>query len=70
MTVTSPKVAASPTPSTDLLGLGSTITTQNSAPRASKGASLLVDVFSGNIAAFPVETPVSVGPVADENFSR
>uniref|UniRef100_A0A673XVG2 AP-2 complex subunit alpha n=1 Tax=Salmo trutta TaxID=8032 RepID=A0A673XVG2_SALTR len=51
-------VATSPTPSTDLLGLGSTIATQNSAPRASKGASLLVDVFSGNIAAFPVETPV------------
>ncbi|XP_014031354.1 AP-2 complex subunit alpha-2 isoform X2 [Salmo salar] len=69
-TTSNAKVAASPTPSTDLLGLGSTITTQNSAPRASKGASLLVDVFSGNIAAFPVETPVSVGPVADENFSR
>ncbi|XP_045564179.1 AP-2 complex subunit alpha-2 isoform X3 [Salmo salar] len=68
-TTSNAKVAASPTPSTDLLGLGSTITTQNSAPRASKGASLLVDVFSGNIAAFPVETPVSVGPVADENFS-
>uniref|UniRef100_A0A8C7WG80 AP-2 complex subunit alpha n=1 Tax=Oncorhynchus mykiss TaxID=8022 RepID=A0A8C7WG80_ONCMY len=63
-------VAASPTPSTDLLGLGSTITTQNSAPPASKGTSLLVDVFSENIAAFPVETPVAVGPVADENFSR
>uniref|UniRef100_A0A8C8GE29 AP-2 complex subunit alpha n=1 Tax=Oncorhynchus tshawytscha TaxID=74940 RepID=A0A8C8GE29_ONCTS len=46
-------VAASPTPSTDLLGLGSTITTQNSAPPASKGTSLLVDVFSENIAAFP-----------------
>uniref|UniRef100_A0A8C7DZP7 AP-2 complex subunit alpha n=1 Tax=Oncorhynchus kisutch TaxID=8019 RepID=A0A8C7DZP7_ONCKI len=70
VTVTSPKVAASPTPSTDLLGLGSTITTQNSAPPASKGTSLLVDVFSENIAAFPVETPVAVGPVADENFSR
>ncbi|CAB1339311.1 unnamed protein product [Coregonus sp. 'balchen'] len=65
------QVAASPTPSTDLLGLGSTstITTQNSAPLASKGASLLVDVFSENLAAFPVETPVAVGPVADENFS-
>ncbi|XP_029623498.1 AP-2 complex subunit alpha-2 isoform X1 [Salmo trutta] len=63
------QVAASPTPSTDLLGLGSTITTQNSAPPASKGTSLLVDVFSENIAAFPVETPVAVGPVADENFS-
>uniref|UniRef100_A0A8C7I369 AP-2 complex subunit alpha n=1 Tax=Oncorhynchus kisutch TaxID=8019 RepID=A0A8C7I369_ONCKI len=60
-------VFASPTTSTDLLGLGSTIATQNS---ASKGASLLVDVFSGNTAAFPVETPVAVGPVADENFSR
>ncbi|XP_029577104.1 AP-2 complex subunit alpha-2 isoform X1 [Salmo trutta] len=68
-TTSNAKVATSPTPSTDLLGLGSTIATQNSAPRASKGASLLVDVFSGNIAAFPVETPVSVGPVADENFS-
>uniref|UniRef100_A0A8C7HW48 AP-2 complex subunit alpha n=1 Tax=Oncorhynchus kisutch TaxID=8019 RepID=A0A8C7HW48_ONCKI len=67
VTVTSPKVFASPTTSTDLLGLGSTIATQNS---ASKGASLLVDVFSGNTAAFPVETPVAVGPVADENFSR
>uniref|UniRef100_A0A8C8C6X6 AP-2 complex subunit alpha n=1 Tax=Oncorhynchus tshawytscha TaxID=74940 RepID=A0A8C8C6X6_ONCTS len=63
-------VFASPTTSTDLLGLGSTIATQNSAPPASKGASLLVDVFSGNTAAFPVETPVAVGPVADENFSR
>uniref|UniRef100_A0A4W5NGE0 AP-2 complex subunit alpha n=1 Tax=Hucho hucho TaxID=62062 RepID=A0A4W5NGE0_9TELE len=63
-------VAASPTPSTDLLGLGSTIATQNSAPPVSKGTSLLVDVFSENIAAFPVETPVAVGPVADENFSR
>uniref|UniRef100_A0A4W5MDK9 AP-2 complex subunit alpha n=1 Tax=Hucho hucho TaxID=62062 RepID=A0A4W5MDK9_9TELE len=63
-------VATSPTPSTDLLGLGSTIATQNSAPPASKGASLLVDVFSENISAFPVETPVAVGPVADENFSR
>ncbi|XP_041740314.1 AP-2 complex subunit alpha-2 isoform X2 [Coregonus clupeaformis] len=71
-TTTNAKVAASPTPSTDLLGLGSTptITTQNSAPPASKGASLLVDVFSENLAAFPVETPVAVGPVADENFSR
>ncbi|XP_052339291.1 AP-2 complex subunit alpha-2 isoform X1 [Oncorhynchus keta] len=68
-TTSNAKVAASPTPSTDLLGLGSTITTQNSAPPASKGASLLVDVFSENIAAFPVETPVAVGPVADENFS-
>uniref|UniRef100_A0A8C7QB80 AP-2 complex subunit alpha n=1 Tax=Oncorhynchus mykiss TaxID=8022 RepID=A0A8C7QB80_ONCMY len=63
-------VFASPTTSTDLLGLGSTIATQNSAPPASKGASLLVDVFSGNTAAFPVATPVAVGPVADENFSR
>uniref|UniRef100_A0A8C7QF11 AP-2 complex subunit alpha n=1 Tax=Oncorhynchus mykiss TaxID=8022 RepID=A0A8C7QF11_ONCMY len=70
VTVTSPKVFASPTTSTDLLGLGSTIATQNSAPPASKGASLLVDVFSGNTAAFPVATPVAVGPVADENFSR
>ncbi|XP_064848108.1 AP-2 complex subunit alpha-2 isoform X2 [Oncorhynchus masou masou] len=69
-TTSNAKVAASPTPSTDLLGLGSTITTQNSAPPASKGTSLLVDVFSENIAAFPVETPVAVGPVADENFSR
>uniref|UniRef100_A0A674A8C1 AP-2 complex subunit alpha n=1 Tax=Salmo trutta TaxID=8032 RepID=A0A674A8C1_SALTR len=68
-TTSNAKVAASPTPSTDLLGLGSTITTQNSAPPASKGTSLLVDVFSENIAAFPVETPVAVGPVADENFS-
>uniref|UniRef100_A0A4W5NGF0 AP-2 complex subunit alpha n=1 Tax=Hucho hucho TaxID=62062 RepID=A0A4W5NGF0_9TELE len=42
-------VAASPTPSTDLLGLGSTIATQNSAPPVSKGTSLLVDVFSENI---------------------
>uniref|UniRef100_A0A8C7HZ36 AP-2 complex subunit alpha n=1 Tax=Oncorhynchus kisutch TaxID=8019 RepID=A0A8C7HZ36_ONCKI len=64
---TTSNVFASPTTSTDLLGLGSTIATQNS---ASKGASLLVDVFSGNTAAFPVETPVAVGPVADENFSR
>uniref|UniRef100_A0A8C8C5Y5 AP-2 complex subunit alpha n=1 Tax=Oncorhynchus tshawytscha TaxID=74940 RepID=A0A8C8C5Y5_ONCTS len=56
-------VFASPTTSTDLLGLGSTIATQNSAPPASKGASLLVDVFSGNTAAFPVETPVAVGPM-------
>uniref|UniRef100_A0A8C7QEZ8 AP-2 complex subunit alpha n=1 Tax=Oncorhynchus mykiss TaxID=8022 RepID=A0A8C7QEZ8_ONCMY len=54
-------VFASPTTSTDLLGLGSTIATQNSAPPASKGASLLVDVFSGNTAAFPVATPVAVG---------
>ncbi|XP_038849292.1 AP-2 complex subunit alpha-2 isoform X3 [Salvelinus namaycush] len=69
-TTSNAKVAVSPTPSTDLLGLGSTIATQNSAPPASKVASLLVDVFSGNIAAFPVETPVAVGPVADENFSR
>uniref|UniRef100_A0A8L0DQ47 AP-2 complex subunit alpha n=1 Tax=Oncorhynchus mykiss TaxID=8022 RepID=A0A8L0DQ47_ONCMY len=46
---TTSNVAASPTPSTDLLGLGSTITTQNSAPPASKGTSLLVDVFSENI---------------------
>ncbi|XP_071257481.1 AP-2 complex subunit alpha-2 isoform X2 [Salvelinus alpinus] len=69
-TTSNAKVAASPTPSTDLLGLGSTIATQNSAPPASKVASLLVDVFSGNIAAFPVESPVAVGPVADENFSR
>ncbi|XP_023857363.1 AP-2 complex subunit alpha-2 isoform X1 [Salvelinus sp. IW2-2015] len=68
-TTSNAKVAASPTPSTDLLGLGSTIATQNSAPPASKVASLLVDVFSGNIAAFPVESPVAVGPVADENFS-
>uniref|UniRef100_A0A8C8GFU7 AP-2 complex subunit alpha n=1 Tax=Oncorhynchus tshawytscha TaxID=74940 RepID=A0A8C8GFU7_ONCTS len=60
-------VAASPTPSTDLLGLGSTITTQNSAPPASKGTSLLVDVFSENIAAFPVETPVAVGFVCKNN---
>uniref|UniRef100_A0A674A7P4 AP-2 complex subunit alpha n=1 Tax=Salmo trutta TaxID=8032 RepID=A0A674A7P4_SALTR len=60
-TTSNAKVAASPTPSTDLLGLGSTITTQNSAPPASKGTSLLVDVFSENIAAFPVETPVAVG---------
>ncbi|XP_020335171.1 AP-2 complex subunit alpha-2 isoform X4 [Oncorhynchus kisutch] len=66
-TTSNAKVFASPTTSTDLLGLGSTIATQNS---ASKGASLLVDVFSGNTAAFPVETPVAVGPVADENFSR
>nr|XP_046201793.1 AP-2 complex subunit alpha-2-like [Oncorhynchus gorbuscha] len=69
-TTSNAKVFASPTTSTDLLGLGSTIATQNSAPPASKGASLLVDVFSGNTAAFPVETPVAVGPVADENFSR
>uniref|UniRef100_A0A8C8GBD0 AP-2 complex subunit alpha n=1 Tax=Oncorhynchus tshawytscha TaxID=74940 RepID=A0A8C8GBD0_ONCTS len=48
-TTSNAKVAASPTPSTDLLGLGSTITTQNSAPPASKGTSLLVDVFSENI---------------------
>ncbi|XP_052318484.1 AP-2 complex subunit alpha-2-like isoform X1 [Oncorhynchus keta] len=68
-TTSNAKVFASPTTSTDLLGLGSTIATQNSAPPASKGASLLVDVFSGNTAAFPVETPVAVGPVADENFS-
>ncbi|XP_021463203.2 AP-2 complex subunit alpha-2 isoform X2 [Oncorhynchus mykiss] len=69
-TTSNAKVFASPTTSTDLLGLGSTIATQNSAPPASKGASLLVDVFSGNTAAFPVATPVAVGPVADENFSR
>ncbi|XP_064868064.1 AP-2 complex subunit alpha-2 isoform X2 [Oncorhynchus nerka] len=69
-TTSNAKVFASPTTSTDLLGLGSTIATQNSAPPASKGASLLMDVFSGNTAAFPVETPVAVGPVADENFSR
>ncbi|XP_064836760.1 AP-2 complex subunit alpha-2-like isoform X2 [Oncorhynchus masou masou] len=69
-TTSNAKVFASPTTSTDLLGLGSTIATQNSAPLASKGASLLVDVFSGNTAAFPVETPLAVGPVADENFSR
>uniref|UniRef100_A0A8C8CDI1 AP-2 complex subunit alpha n=1 Tax=Oncorhynchus tshawytscha TaxID=74940 RepID=A0A8C8CDI1_ONCTS len=50
-------VFASPTTSTDLLGLGSTIATQNSAPPASKGASLLVDVFSGNTAAFPMLAP-------------
>ncbi|XP_066556501.1 AP-2 complex subunit alpha-2 isoform X2 [Amia ocellicauda] len=52
-----------PSPSADLLGLGSA-PSLNSAPPPASGASLLVDVFSENSGS-----PTALAP-ADENFSR
>ncbi|XP_048828638.1 AP-2 complex subunit alpha-2 isoform X4 [Brienomyrus brachyistius] len=58
---------STPSPSTDLLGLGGS-PALSSAPPSSSAGGLLVDVFTENHA--PAAPGVPMGPVADDNFSR
>ncbi|XP_072554555.1 AP-2 complex subunit alpha-2 isoform X2 [Paramormyrops kingsleyae] len=58
---------STPSPSTDLLSLGSS-PALSSAPPSSSAGGLLVDVFTENHA--PAAPGVPMGPVADDNFSR
>ncbi|XP_072554554.1 AP-2 complex subunit alpha-2 isoform X1 [Paramormyrops kingsleyae] len=62
-----PALQSTPSPSTDLLSLGSS-PALSSAPPSSSAGGLLVDVFTENHA--PAAPGVPMGPVADDNFSR
>nr|XP_028590592.1 AP-2 complex subunit alpha-2 isoform X4 [Podarcis muralis] len=63
-TLVNASTVSTPSPSADLLGLGTAPTT-NSVPAPASSGSLLVDVFSDTSAA-----PASLAPGSEDNFAR
>ncbi|XP_034977687.1 AP-2 complex subunit alpha-2 isoform X4 [Zootoca vivipara] len=63
-TLVNASTVSTPSPSADLLGLG-TAPTANSVPAPASSGSLLVDVFSDTSAA-----PASLAPGSEDNFAR